>query len=129
VARRLLLSLAISFFCFIAVIFRGVAAETISISRETKLTAVVLPARTIITDQQNQITKIISNTPENITPVVYKNTVGEGRQQALTDDVYSQYKRLLARSSSKIGVIYERQNGLTPSLQPKIALDTNVLSL
>jgi hypothetical protein len=108
----------------------AVQAETITVSREIHVRAVVLPARTIVTDQHGQIVKIISNTPVDVLPAVYRGQVAKGSQQVLTKDIYSQYKRLLAHGSPGIGVLYQRQDKAAAQFQrPKILLATNSLSL
>jgi hypothetical protein len=80
-----------------------------AISRELHVKARVLGHRDIVLDLGGNISKIISNTPDDVTPDVYSlDTVAEN-QQPLTDELMREYRRLVPAGTAKYGILYDRQ--------------------
>ena len=78
-------------------------------SQQINIQAVVLPARSIILDQQGHISQIVSNTADNVTPNVYRGSVAAGREAALTAQLLTQYNSLLAQVARPgPGVLYRQ---------------------
>lgn len=86
-----------------------------SITREIHVQAKVLGHRDIIVDLSGNITKILSNTPEDVTPVVYSLDTVPENQRPLTDDILKAYRRLVPVGTAKYGVLYDRQVALAKS--------------
>lgn len=62
---------------------------------ETVITARVMPVRHIVVDEAGVVQRIISNTSENVTPIVHLGSA-EGREILLTDDVKQRYETVIA---------------------------------
>lgn len=81
----------------------SVAAQT----GTTVITAKIAPVRIIVVDNKGKITQVISNTKENVTPTVHKNSP-DGKKTVLTQSISKQYKTILKSSDThKTGVIYQ----------------------
>lgn len=88
-------------------------AEAISITRRITVRATVAETIYIVTDARGGITQIVSNTPRDITPVVYVGRVKQGNGRSLTPKIYSAYRSIVPAGSNRMGVLYERTQ-LTP---------------
>lgn len=86
-----------------------------SITREIHVKAKVLGHRDIIVDLSGNITKILSNTPEDVTPAVYSLDTVPENQRPLTVDMLKAYRRLVPAGTAKYGVLYDRQVALAKS--------------
>jgi hypothetical protein len=76
----------------------------------------VEPKRTIIVDRNLQITTIISNTKEDVEPVVYLETAG-GIDLPYTESIEGQYKALKpVLDFGKSGTIYQRDTNVLLAL-------------
>ncbi|MBW4061182.1 hypothetical protein HJC99_01250 [Candidatus Saccharibacteria bacterium] len=85
------------------------------------ITVVVAPVRDILIDKHNQIIEILSNCPDDVTPLVYKNTFNSA-PIAFNPAVHQQYTAIMARANTAhTGVIYQRAQP-TISRQPIIAV-------
>lgn len=62
---------------------------------ETVITARVMPVRHIVVDDSGVIQRIISNTSENVPPIVYLDSF-QGEQIPLTDDIRQNYDDAIA---------------------------------
>lgn len=98
-----------SVFLFCAVVVslllpHAASAQTISITQTITITATVAPARSIVINDQGQITKIYSNTAENVTPNVYVNEAPTGQRLPLTADLRSQYEQIISKQKNLAGV-------------------------
>ncbi len=91
-----------------------VSAQT-SASVNIEVRGVIAPARSIVVDEQGSITQILSNTNENVSPVVYRLKIDSANQLPLTSDLARQYNQVLSRAGSKlIGVLYQRPANSAP---------------
>lgn len=84
------------------------AAHTVTVTQELHITAIVPAHRDIILDTAGNISKIISNTPEDVTPDVYLLDTIPANKRPLTDDLYKQYRKLVSYGTAKYGVLYQR---------------------
>ncbi len=74
------------------------------------ITATIRPMRVIVVDQTLTIKKVISNTKEDIRPMVVLDTE-DGKELAYSDAIYTQYEDLKPTLNfSKPGILYERDN-------------------
>jgi len=81
------------------------------------VTAIVPPARYLLVNRQATIIEILSNTPSNVTPMVYVNSL-RGSPLILTSAIDQQYEAILATADiAHPGVIYVRQ---VPNLASKL---------
>jgi hypothetical protein len=88
------------------------------------VTGVVPPARYILVNRQAIITEILSNTPTNVVPMVYVNSL-KGSPLVLTPAINQQYEAILATTdTARPGLLYVRQ---VPNLTSK--LDSSLLGL
>ncbi len=72
----------------------------------TKVTAVVTPVRIVTIDNQGNILRIQSNTPENVTPT---GVLGDGKTTTiLSRYTLRQYERILPILKPTYGIVYER---------------------
>ena len=84
------------------------------------VTAVVPLARYILVNHQATVIEILSNTPINVTPMVYVNSL-KGTPLVLTPEIDQQYETILATvDGAQPGVIYTQQ---APSLLSKLGSD------
>ena len=84
------------------------SALTISSTQEIKVTAVVLPAKRILVDNNNQIIEIASNTSlDNVSPTVYRNNDSAANKIMLSNDIHEQYKRITKNKLSQPGILYK----------------------
>lgn len=58
----------------------SVSADSVSISQVIHLTGIMPPMRNIVVDEQKNIIEITSNTPEDVTPVVYQGKLAAGNE-------------------------------------------------
>lgn len=96
--------------------------STSSITRELRVRALVPGHRDIILDLSGRISKIISNTPEDLTPDVYLLDTIDENQQPLTDSLLQEYRKLVPVGTAKYGVLYDRQT------QPRAQFITSVVA-
>jgi hypothetical protein len=80
-----------------------VSAGTISVTQTITVTARVLPKRSIVVNDKGQMTKIYSNTTENVTPKVYLNDV-PGEARSLTPELLQQYYQVIGNQKHLAGV-------------------------
>src|SRR3712207_5966059 len=80
-----------------------VSAGTISVTQTITITATVAPARSIVVNDQGQMTKIYSNTAENLTPKVYLYDV-PGETRPLTPALLKQYNQIISQQKDLVGV-------------------------
>jgi hypothetical protein len=78
-------------------------AQTISVSQTITITATVAPKRSIVVNDKGQMTKIYSNTDQNVEPGVYLNDV-PGESRPLTPELKKQYDDIMAKQKKVIGV-------------------------
>ena len=82
-------------------------------NQNLSITVTVEPVRTIVVDRNLQITEIISNTKEDIRPIVLLDTQ-DGIELPYTDGIQQQYAILKPiLNFSKSGLIYERDSRVT----------------
>lgn len=79
------------------------SAQTISITQTITITATVAHARTIIVNDKGQMTKIYSNTAQDVTPKVYLNDF-PGESRPLTPALVKQYRQVIDRQKNLVGV-------------------------
>ncbi len=80
------------------------------------VTATVLPTRIIIVDKNLTIQKIISNTSEDVRPIVYLETA-DGEEIAYSESVRREYSFLKpSLNFSKAGIVYEREERTIPAI-------------
>lgn len=100
------------------VLFAGISAsaETITKSGKINVKARVIPAHTIVIDEQGEVVRITSNTSEEITqPRVFMVQIAAGNEKPLTDDIYKEYRRLVSPRQGKPGTLYDRSDWITQS--------------
>lgn len=94
------------------------ATETASNS--ITVVATVLPQRMIIVDENLTIQKVISNTAEEIRPVVVLGEV-DGKEIPYSQSIVEQYQSLkTSLNFSKPGVVYQRDERPIPALMKRI---------
>lgn len=112
--------ISLSFVLALALILYGGIASAASVTvngGQIEVRAQVLPAHTIIVDEQGVIIQIASNTVQDVaTPRVFLLNTAAANEQPVTQEVYDEYRRLVLPGESKIGVLYE-QKLLTNLLQ------------
>ena len=75
-------------------------------SGSVTISAAIAPVRYILVDDHYRITKILSNSQADVTPLVYKNNFNT-RPIALRPGIYSQYAGIMASINTRdTGVIY-----------------------
>lgn len=79
------------------------SAETKSVTQIITITATVLPARSIVVNDRGQMTKIYSNTDQDVTPKVYVNKA-PGELGVMTPELQKQYDSIMAKTKQKVGV-------------------------
>lgn len=87
------------------------AAVPTSSGGETVITAHVMPVRHIVVDHEGVIQRIISNTSENVTPIVHLGTA-EGEEILLTTDVKQRYESVIAHLDMQRPADYVRKQPL-----------------
>ncbi len=96
---------------FICGVFGGtVSAETVTVNGgQVKVQARVLPMHTIIIDELGNITKIASNTTDDIaTPRVYLLNVAAENERPLTQSISEQHQEFVPTGKSRVGILYDR---------------------
>lgn len=78
---------------------------------ETVITARVMPVRHIVVDDDDVIQRIISNTSENVTPIVYRGNF-QGEQIPMTDEVRLNYDNAIAALDMRRPADYIRKSPL-----------------
>ena len=74
------------------------------------ISAIIAPVRYILVDDHYRITKILSNSQADVTPLVYKNNFN-ARPIALSQAIYNQYTTLMKNiNPNHTGIIYRRNN-------------------
>lgn len=69
--------------------------------------AAVAPVRYILVDDRGKIREILSNSPTDVTPLVYKNKF-DTKPIALSPAIYDQYAAIMTRvDNRRTGVIYQ----------------------
>src|SRR5689334_4660334 len=97
-----------------------------SVVQELHVKAEVLEHRDIILDNRGQILRIISNTLQDVTPVVYVSDTIPENQRPLTDELYQQYRRLVPEGTAKYGTLYEARVTLTTAPSNLSPRDTKI---
>jgi len=69
-----------------------VSADTLSVSQTIHITGVVPPMRNIVVDGHGNILEITSNTPENVTPKVFLDSMKDGNETSLTAAILKDYE-------------------------------------
>jgi hypothetical protein len=93
--------------CMVFSYSQPVLAAPMSSGSSVTITAVIAPVRIILVNGRGVIIKILSNSPANVTPSVYKNKLNT-KPTALTHSIYSQYSAIIQHADlHKTGVIYE----------------------
>lgn len=87
------------------------ATTTTSSGGETVITARVMPVRHIVVDGEGVIQRIISNTSENVSPIVHLGTA-EGVEVPLTTEIEQDYKAAIASLDMKRPADYVRKQPL-----------------
>lgn len=91
-------------------------------SKHNKLTVTVTvePVRTILVNKNLRIVQIISNTTEDIEPIVFLDSQ-DGVQLPYTDGIRTQYLALKSVTNfNKPGIVYERDDRIFISLYKTI---------
>ncbi len=103
---------------------RVVLATTQSVNGgQLKIQAVVLPAHTVIVDEQGEITLIASNTTEGVEePKVYRGNAIRGNEQELTPAIFAEYRRFVPEGKSRIGILYDKNSIVNVLIPPKFSL-------
>lgn len=73
---------------------------------EVTVHAAVQPACYIILSKDNQISEIITNSQQQVTPEVYYGNISPAHRAHLTADIYTKYLLLTRRNHHQIGVVY-----------------------
>ncbi|HUD05631.1 MAG TPA: hypothetical protein VMR18_01760 [Candidatus Saccharimonadales bacterium] len=77
-------------------------------SGSVTISAAIAPVRYILVDNRGTITEILSNSQENVTPIVYKNKLGSV-PITLSQAIYSQYIAIMTNIKARHnGVVYRR---------------------
>lgn len=93
----------------VPLVFGGqVSAAGQSIAQELQVTATVPHHRDIIVDSTGNILEITSNTPEDVEPKVYFESVSDTNRRPLTPELYKQYREFVPEGTAKYGVLYQR---------------------
>lgn len=103
--RLLLVSVAV-----FTVLFVGTSPAFAAVvsGATTTITAVILPVRYVLLDNQGDITEIISNTTADVTPRVYETSF-QSSELPLTPKLNQQYIKLLQGiQTTHFGTIYSR---------------------
>jgi len=102
-------------FTILVILFSGVVFFTESKSTNMSITMTVEPIRTIIVDKNLRIVRILSNTREEVRPVVYLE--GQDKLELpYTDSIMEQYTLLKKVTNfSKPGVVFERDDRVSVS--------------
>lgn len=95
------------------------SADSLSTTQVITITATVAPARSIVVNDQHQMTMIYSNTAENVTPKVYLNKA-PGPELALTPQLLSQYNQIMSHTKNKVGVAIPVNPPLATTLSAKL---------
>lgn len=90
-------------FAFVAMWSVPVSAQTITVSQTITITARVAPTRSIVVNEQGVMTKIYSNTSDNVAPKVYLYDV-PGKELPLTSALLQQYNEVIKQQKHVIGV-------------------------
>ena len=91
----------------------SVSAATVS-GGSTVISGRVLPVRYIVVDEQGVIQRIISNTPENVTPKVHLGAI-DSPEIPLSADLALQYEEVLATLDMERPADYVRKPPLKHS--------------
>lgn len=97
----------------------AIPVSAISKSAEITVTGVVQPARYIIINKSGQLTEIISNTKKQIKPVVFLDNIKIGNEKELTNNLLTDYNRVLAENVEfQMGIlkIHVREDTITSSV-------------
>jgi hypothetical protein len=106
-AKKMCLGIVFLISCLIIsanlVAYANASSESGSIS----ITAVIEPTRYILINSNRQITEVVSNTRELVTPLVILNSFN-GPEQNYTTNIALQYQRILAgcKFQNNTGIIY-----------------------
>lgn len=76
--------------------------------QELRVTAKVPHRRDIVIDHGGNITQIVSNTKQDVTPSVYLGAINSGNKKPLTDRVYKQYRKHVPKGTAEYGMLYQR---------------------
>lgn len=85
------------------------AAAEISVTRELTVTAEVPHHRDIVVDLSGQITRITSNTLQDVIPQVYSLSIAPENRRPLSPELYEQYRKLVPAGTAQYGKLYERR--------------------
>lgn len=100
-------------FLFILVVITSFVYWGETKSQNLSITVTVEPVRTILVDRNLQIESIISNTKEDVRPVVLLETQ-DGTDLPYTESIASQYALLKpVINFSKPGIVYQRDTRVT----------------
>lgn len=99
--------------CFVLILLTSFVYWGESKNKSLSITVTVEPVRTIVVDRNLQITNVISNTKEDVRPVVVLDT-RDGPDLPYTESIEKQYAALKPIINfSKPGVVYERDTRVT----------------
>lgn len=102
------------------VLANALILATETASNTITVVATVLPQRMIIVDENLTIQKVISNTAEEIRPVVVLGEV-DGKEIPYSQSIVEQYQSLKpSLNFSKPGVVYQRDERPIPALMKRI---------
>jgi len=111
--RRIYVYIAAIALALPAFALANASANMMIISKPIYIKARVLPTHTVVVDNSGNITKIISNTKENVALVkVFEGKTIQANERPMTKELYAQYKQIAANSPHEIGTIYERSGSL-----------------
>lgn len=83
----------------------------------------VLPAHTVVVDDQGAILQILSNTNEDVAiPRVYRNSINTANEVALTPSLHTQYRQLVLAGQSRVGVLYDSGSVFNLLQAPRFSL-------
>lgn len=87
------------------------AAIMRSAAQQIKITATVLPAHTVIVDEEDQIKMVVSNTNiRDISPTIYLNQVLPENARPITPKLSKSISTILEDKTIKPGVLYDRSD-------------------
>lgn len=84
-----------------------VSADIVGMSQIT-VQGIVPPMRSVIVNDQNQITEIISNTTTYVAPTVYRNQILSSNEISITPLINQEYTGLgIQYNLNRVGIIYK----------------------
>jgi len=87
----------------------GVASADIVGMAQITVQGIVPPMRSVVVNDQNRITEIISNTTSYVAPTVYRNKILSGNEISITPLIKQEYTGLgIQYNLNRVGIIYKQ---------------------